>query len=341
MYTFSLPDPLVTLVIPTLKAGAVLEECVASLAAQSLRDFQVIVVDNSGRGLARQADFKGFPVTILENTRNLGFGAAINQGWRRSSSPFVATVNDDARAHPGWLDAMVATLAAHGDAGFCACRVLLDDGRISSAGLQLAADGSSRQRGYGEPVVNFPKVDDVLIPSGCAALFRRRMMEETAGFDEDFFLYCEDTDLGLRAHWAGWRGVYAPDAEVDHAGSHTAGAASPLKAYLVERNRIALALKTFPADMLFRAFLAQFVRYFWHMAMLLRGSGKSAEFRDQGHGVAWLAWFVLRAHLAAFRALPRLWRQRRAIRASARIPASRFRELARRHSISLRRVAEL
>ncbi|MGH9671771.1 MAG: glycosyltransferase family 2 protein, partial [Bryobacteraceae bacterium] len=338
MYTLSLPDPLVTLVIPTLKAGAVLEDCVSSLAGQSLRDFQVIVVDNSGLGLAGQADFQGFPVTILENRRNLGFGAAINQGWRGSSSPFLATINDDARAHPGWLDAMVSTLAARNDAGFCACRVLLDSGRISSAGLLLGADGSSRQRGYGEPIASFSQADDVLIPSGCAALFRRRMIEETGGFDEDFFLYCEDTDLGLRAHWAGWRGVYAPDAEVDHIGSHTAGGASPLKAYLAERNRIALALKTFPADMLVRAFFAQFVRYFWHTALLLRGSGKSAEFRGEGHGVAWLAWFVLRAHAAAVRALPRLWRQRRAIRASARIPASRFRELARRHAISLRKV---
>ena len=72
------------------------------------------------------------------------------------------------------------------------------------------------------------------------------MLEEIGGFDDDFFLYCEDTDLGLRARWAGWKCLYVPEAVVEHHYSHSAGRASPLKAYYVERNRLFVLVKNFP-----------------------------------------------------------------------------------------------
>ena len=83
------------------------------------------------------------------------------------------------------------------------------------------------------------------MPSGSAALYRREMLEEIGLFDESFFLYCEDTDLGLRARWAGWECLYVPDAMVEHRYSHSAGKASALKAYYVERNRLFRDLQEF------------------------------------------------------------------------------------------------
>ena len=88
---------------------------------------------------------------------------------------------------------------------------------------------------------------DALLPSGSAALYRRKMLDEIGLFDETFFLYCEDTDLGLRARWAGWECVYVPGAVVEHRYSHSAGRASPLKAYYVERNRLYTAIKNLPS----------------------------------------------------------------------------------------------
>ena len=79
------------------------------------------------------------------------------------------------------------------------------------------------------------------------------MLDEIGGFDEDFFLYCEDTDLGLRARWAGWKCWYAPKAIVYHHYSHTAGRATPLKAFYVERNRLFLLVKNFPLSKLILA----------------------------------------------------------------------------------------
>ena len=72
------------------------------------------------------------------------------------------------------------------------------------------------------------------------------MLDEIGLFDESFFLYCEDTDLGLRARWAGWECGYVPGAVVEHRYSHSAGRASPLKAYYVERNRLYTVIKNFP-----------------------------------------------------------------------------------------------
>ena len=330
-----------TVVIPTLTADSRLRECVESLARQSRQDLEVIVVDNSGRSLVRHGGHAP-GARIIDNPRNAGFGAAINQGTRASASPYIATLNDDAVAHPRWLDALVTALERRPDAGMCASQVrFLGEERLDSAGMLVARDGSSRQRGHGRPPWDFPVAEEVLLPSGSAALYRRALLEEIGGFDDDFFLYCEDTDLGLRARWAGWKCLYVPDAVVEHHYSHSAGRASPVKAYYVERNRLFLLVKNFPGRMLLAAPFAELARYFWHVRFLLKGEGSAARFRAEGHGGIKMLWYVLRAHAALCGNLARLWRQRREIRARARITPAIFRHLVRCHSISARRVAEL
>ena len=137
-----------------------------------------------------------------------------------------------------------------------ASRVLLAGrGVLDSAGMLICADGSSKQRGHGEPPELYREVDEVLFPSGSAAIYRRQMLEDIGGFDERFFLYCEDTDLGLRARWAGWKCLYIPSAVVEHRYSHSSGGASPLKAYYVERNRLLVVMKNFPAGRLGTSFV--------------------------------------------------------------------------------------
>lgn len=329
------------MVIPTLAADAALDECLRSLDAQTWRDFEVIVVDNSGKGLARGLAASRW-ARIIENDHNAGFGAAINQGLRASSAPYLATLNDDAAAHPGWLAALVAALAARPDAGMCASQVrLAGEDLLDSAGMLICADGSSKQRGHRQPLTRYARPEEVLLPSASAALYRRAMLDEIGGFDQDFFLYSEDTDAGLRARWAGWKCLYVPAAVVDHRYSYSAGRASPLKAYYVERNRLFLIVKNFPAGALLRAPLAAFARYFWHVAGVFRGRGAAAQFHEAGNGAWRLPLFVLRAHLAAAWAWRSLWKKRRAIRCSARISAVEFRRLLRDHSISPKEVANL
>ena len=233
--------------MPTLAADDALADCLRSLESQTFDSFDVVVVDNSGSGRARAS---GGRVRILVNDRNVGFGAAINQAIRDSESPYIAVLNDDAAPHPQWLAALVKAAEARPKAGMFASQVRLNENKLDSAGMLIALDGSSKQRGHGELPENFAADSDTLFPTGSAALYRRKMLDETGWFDERFFLYCEDTDLGLRARWAGWEGQYVAGAVVDHAYSKSAGRASPLKAYYVERNRLYAAIKNFPFSML-------------------------------------------------------------------------------------------
>jgi GT2 family glycosyltransferase len=307
------------------------------LESQSLADFEVVVIDNSAANLA---SLKWERVRVIGNRRNIGFGAAINQAFRASQAPYLAVLNDDAVADPRWLEALVACADAHPRAGMFASQVRMGQW-LDSAGMLIAADGSSKQRGHGEPPGEFGAAADALFPSGSAAMYRREMLEQIGLFDESFFLYCEDTDLGLRARWAGWECRYVPDAVVEHRYSLSAGAASPLKAYYVERNRLYTIVKNFPARLLWRVVFASALRYCWHLILLAEGRGKAAEFRREGRSPAWLPLLVFRAHAAALVRLPRLLRERRRIAASRRIAPEAFQRLLALHRISLRQVAAL
>jgi GT2 family glycosyltransferase len=328
-------------VIPTLAADSRLLECVQSLSRQTRPDLEVVIVDNSGHGLVRR-NGTGPGARVIENTRNAGFGTAINQGVRASNSPYVATLNDDAVAHPDWLAALVSALVARPDAGMCASQVrLFGEPRLDSAGMLVARDGSSKQRGHGRLPEDFPVLEEVLLASGSSALYRRTMLEDVGGFDDSFFLYCEDTDLGLRARWAGWKCLYVPQAVVEHHYSHSAGHASPLKAYYVERNRLFVLVKNFPGRMLPAAPFVALARYLWHAWYIFQGQGSAARFRAEGNAGPRMLWYVVRAHAALLGNLGRLWRQRREIRARARITPAVFRQLLRSHAISARRMAAL
>ena len=331
----------VTVVIPTLAADDRLRECLDGLERQSRRDFEVVVVDNSGRGLARRRA-AGSAVRVIENSRNLGFGGAINQAIGMTHAPFLATLNDDAVPHPRWLEALLDALDARTDAGMGASQVrFFGEDCLDSAGMLMCGDGTSKQRGHGKPPDDFPVAEEVLFPSGSAALYRRSMLQAIGGFDERFFLYCEDTDLGLRARWAGWRCLYVPAAVVEHRYSYSAGRASPLKAYYVERNRLFVLAKNFPLRMLPAVPWVTALRYFWHGWHLVRGHGAAARFRAEGYTAVRLPLYIIRAHLALFWNARRLWRERRSIRAQARITPAVFRHLVRCHAISARKVAGL
>jgi hypothetical protein len=205
--------------------------------------------------------------------------------------------------------------------------------------MLIYGDGSSKQRGHGEPAASYARQEEVLLPSASAALYRRAMLDQVGVFDEHFFLYCEDTDLGLRARRADWRCLYVPQAVVEHRYSHSAGRASALKAYYVERNRIFVAMKNFPLRMLLAMPLCGTLRYFEHLRASFGSTGKSARFRAEGGGVAAMVGIALRAHLDLLRAAARICRQRSVIRRTARLSAREFARLLALHSTTAGEIA--
>ncbi len=327
--------------MPTLAADAKLLDCLASLEAQTWKAFETVVVDNSACAAIHRLGAARFRFRLIENMHNVGFGEAVNQGYRLRPAAYLAVLNDDAVAHPGWLEALVGALESDPGSGMAASRILLlGTELLDSAGLGLARDGSSKQVGRMRPSETQGAPREALIPSGCAAMYRGKMLEQVGLFESSFFLYCEDTDLALRGHWGGWRCLYVPEAVVEHHYSASAGRASAAKAYFVERNRLRMLVRTFPMSWLVAAPFFSVLRYGLHLLALLGGRGKAGEFRSSGLPFWLLPWTVLKAHAALIASLPSLLGQRAAIQRNRKSSPAAFRRRLAQHRISLREVAE-
>lgn len=308
-----------------------------ALQAQTLAEFEIILVDNSGRGVAQE--FEGRPrVRVIANSENLGFGGAVNQGFASSEARWLCVLNDDACPRERWLESLIAAAESDPRAGMCASRIVLADSPdlLDSAGLAIYPDGSTKQRGRLAPAADYDRREEVLLPSGCAALYRREMIDQIGGFDEDFFLYCEDADLGLRGRLAGWKCVYEPEAVVVHDYSRSAGRASGLKAHLVERNRLFTVIKTFPLLLWPAVPFYSVARYFAQAVAAARGEGLAGEFR-RSQGAAAMVRAVVGAHWAGLLRLPSLWRRRSKV--SRGLGAGEFRRMLRRFAVSAREIA--
>ena len=340
-----MPEPAITVAIASLRGGPCLAACLQALVHQTERDFEVIVVDNSGTGAIQselQACTFAFPLRVYRSSYNLGFGAAVNQAWAMSAAGYLATLNDDAEPHPGWLAALRREMERAPGLGMCASQVRLRGaGLLDSAGMLICMDGSSKQRGHRELPALYGQPTPVLLPSASAALYRREMLDDAGLFDADFFLYCEDTDLGLRARRNGWECAYVPDAIVDHRYSQSSSAASPLKVWYIERNRLWVAAKNFPLPLLLAAPWHSALRYFWHLVYLLQNRGAAAQFRSEGNGALALIGIVIRAHGSVLLHGKQLMGKRRAIREHARVPDRQFTALLKRFSLSAREIARL
>lgn len=332
--------PSVAVAIPTLHGDEKLASCLEALNGQTYTDFHVVIVNNSGHPLAVSEGWFAFPVRVISPGVNVGFGAAINIAVRATDACYIATLNDDTEPDAGWLAALVREMEPDAGIGMCASHIRLAGGeQMDSAGMAICFDGSSRQRGHREPATGFSQSEDVLLPSACAALYRREMLEDIGLFDEDFFLYCEDTDLGLRARWAGWRCRYAAGAGVRHGYSQSAGAFSPLKARFVERNRLWVAIKNFPAVLLIGAPMVSFLRWLWQLASVRNERGAAAEFMRSGQSLRTAGAILARAHWETLLHLPALLRKRAALRRKRRLRPAEFTRLMRRHRITAKDLA--
>ncbi len=325
----------VVVAIPTLRNDDALEACLRALDRQTYADFRVIVVDNGDNPGARAVSAE----TIAPG-RNVGFGAAVNLAIAASDAPFIAVLNDDTEPDAGWLAALVARMEADFRLGMCASNIrLAGSGLRDSAGMSICFDGSSRQRGHRAPAGSFAASEDVLMPSACAALYRRQMLDEIGLFDEDFFLYCEDTDLGLRARWAGWDCAYVAEAGVQHRYSHSAGAFSPLKARYVERNRLWVAIKNFPLRLLIGAPAVHLARCLWQIRAASKGEGAAAQFLRSGQSRGTAGAIIAKAHWDTLLHLPALLRKRAEMRRRRKLTAREFSQLMRRHRIPAKELA--
>jgi len=341
-----MPEPLVSVIIVNYSRAALLEACLRSLLQPQGVPFEAVVVDNgstdgSVETVEAFAASAPFPVRLLRNAENLGFCAANNQGIRASAAPFVALLNNDAEAEPEWLlqlhsafeDPRVGMAASK-------MRVYEDPRIIDKAGHLIWLDGQNRGRGTGErDCGQYDQREEVLWPDGCACMYRRAMLDDIGLFDEDLFAYGDDAELGLRARIAGWRCLYVPKAVVRHHRGSTLGVLSPRRLELIERNRVLLAAKHFPPDLLLLNPLFFALRIGAGAWAALRGRGEAGRIPGMGGKLrAFLA--VLKGDLEALQMLPRTWRKRRALKPLRRLGDAEVRRLLWQHRIRLGELSE-
>lgn len=330
-------SPLISIIIVNFNGERYLGDCLESLSAQTFRDFEVIVVDNGSTDGSLDLIRKDFPrVKLIPLNKNTGFTRGNNTGFEASSSRYIATLNNDTIVDKGWLEALYEAAETDKTIGMVASKILLGrNGReIDSVGVLIYPDGMSRQRGRGEiDEGQFDRTEEVLFPSACAALYRREMLNEIGFFDEDFFTYCEDTDLGLRARLAGWKAVLASKAIVRHLYSQTAGKYSELKAYHVERNHLWVLMKDLPVTYIMFSPIYTFWRYIIQTYGLISRRGSMARFAE-GNKKLQLIKVVIEAYLGALVKFPIMFKKRREIWNLRRLSTKEYRDLLSKYRIT-------
>ncbi|QQP90269.1 glycosyltransferase family 2 protein [Skermanella sp. TT6] len=247
----------VCVIVVNHNGGALLSRCIDSLAAQTVLPRDVVVVDNlSTDGSAAFLETLSGPlagrVRLIAPGANLGFAAANNLAAGLTREPWIALLNPDAFPEPRWLEALADATVRHPDvAMFGSTQIDAESpGRLDGAGDVYHASGLVWRGHHGAPVSELPPEGEVFAPCAAAALYRRDAFLAAGGFDEGFFCYCEDVDLGFRLRLAGERCVQVASARVLHVGSAITGRRSGFATYHGTRNRVWMFVKNMPAPLL-------------------------------------------------------------------------------------------
>jgi GT2 family glycosyltransferase len=222
-----------------------LRDCMPSLARQSYREFEILLVDNGSTDGGPEYVERDFPsVRVLRNGANLGYVGANNRGFAEAVGEYLVVLNPDTEVAPNWLGELIRTMDRHPEAGMATSRICHFGRRdlINTCGNDVHITGLAFCRGLDEPVEAFDEPARVAAVSGCSFIIRRSVLEDVGGFDRDFFIYLEDTDLSIRVNLAGYEIRYVPGSIVYHKYLLKLG---PQKFFFLERNRLVLLAKNF------------------------------------------------------------------------------------------------
>jgi GT2 family glycosyltransferase len=245
-------EPRVTVIILNFNGARHLEACFASLEALDYPAVELMLADNGSRDGSVALVRRRFPrVRVFELGANLGFAPAYNRAVKSVDTRYVAFLNNDTRVAPSWLSELVDAARRHGAAAAAATILDWEGARIDFVGGLPTAIGHSWQIDYGQPVGGTYPERRLLFGCGGSVLIDRDTFVSAGGFDDDFFAYFEDVDLGWRMNVLGHSTVFAPRAITYHRLHGTFGSmAHALRLRLYERNALALISKNYSDEML-------------------------------------------------------------------------------------------
>jgi GT2 family glycosyltransferase len=305
-----MPAVKATVVIVNWNGGAYLRQCLLALQGQTEPSFVAVVADNgSTDGSDAEVESLDDPrFSLLRLGVNKGFAVANNRAVQHSTAgEWIALLNPDAFADPNWLACLLQAAERDPQAASFGARLVNADNPLMLDGTGDVYDVSGRvwRRDHGVPMSARAELsDDIFSPCAAAALYRRDAWDAAAGFDEDFFCYVEDVDLGFRMRLLGYRSVYVPDAICRHVGSGITGRHSDFADYHGQRNLVWTFVKNMPGAL------------FWLLLPLhlLLNVAALFMFASRGQGRV-----VLRAKCDAVRGLPRTWRKRQQVQATRKV----------------------
>lgn len=302
------PADSVSVIIVNYNSRNLLEQCLRRLEGQTLTGFKTIVVDNgSTDGSIERLKSEVNRCRVIFNRHNLGFAAANNLAIRETETAWVALLNPDAFPEPGWLSNLMLAARNNPDYSFFASK-LISAGNprvLDGAGDEYHVSGLVWRRGHGTIASGYLTEDrEVFSPCAAAALYHRSDLIEIGGFDEDFFCYVEDVDLGFRLRLAGRRCLYVPEAVVHHAGSATTGRKSDFCVYHGHRNLVWTFVKNMPMPLLAIYLPAHILLNLFSLLWFII-IGQAAT--------------ILRSKRDAVKGIPRMWEKRRHIQGERRV----------------------
>lgn len=304
----------VAVVIVNYNSAKLLRDTLDGLSRQTFDKFSTLVIDNGSRENPVEENVAG--VKVVRLPENIGFAGANNQGVELcGDSKWIALLNPDAIPDDDWLGKLVAAAEEEPDVACFASR-MLQAGQpevLDGAGDAYHVSGRVWRRGHGAPTEGrYDRKEEVFSACAAAALYRRDAFRAVGRFDDDFFCYLEDVDLGFRLRLAGYRCLYVPDATVYHVGSATTGKNSDFAVYYGHRNLVWTYVKNMPGPL--------FWMYLPHHIILNIVAVIGYVFRGRWR-------IILKAKWDAIKGLPRMWKKRKEIQARRVVGAWKMRKM--------------
>lgn len=270
----------VSVVIPNYNGKVFIDECMSALEKQSYRDFETIFVDNGSLDGSRSHVKKTYPqIKFIPLDKNYGFSVAVNRGIKEAKGEYVVLLNNDTQVEKDWLKNLLACIDKDPQIFSCSSKMIRYNERhlIDDAGDQYNILGWAKKRGDGKPIEDYNETKEIFSACAGAAIYRKSVFKEIGYFDENFFAYLEDVDIGYRANIFGYKNIYCSKALVYHIGSATTGATrhNAFKVKLAARNNIYLLYKNMPP--LQRAINLPFLlvgRWIKYLYFVQKGLGK-------------------------------------------------------------------
>lgn len=267
-------------VVVTHESAAHLGELVAALASQLQEEDELVIVDNaSSDGTAARARALSGRAQVIETGENLGFAGGCHVGADATRAPLLLFLNPDCRPQPGCVERLRAASAAHPHWDAWQALVLLDEQHVNTDGGVVHYLGIGWAGNCGRALSEVAEADrEIAFPSGAAMVVRRRAWTATGGLDPEYFMYCEDLDLGLRLWLSGSRVGLAGGARVLHGYEFHKGTS---KWFWLERNRWRTVLSVYPAPLLLLLAPALLAAELGLLAIAAREGWLAAKLRAQ------------------------------------------------------------